>query len=327
MLPAAAELKRIPLSRIRENPVALRTVNRTTEEYLGLVDSIRRNGVMNSISVRAINEPGSTEPVYGLVDGLHRFTASGDAGLTDIPAQVLDMQEAEILEAQILANVHKIETKPVEYSKQLMRILAQNPLMPLAELSTRLSKSPSWLTERLGLVKLIKPIADLVDEGKINLSNAYALAKLPEDEQPNFLDRAMTMPPQEFIPTASSRLKEIKEAKRQGRDATSNVFVPVPHMRKVSELKDEMDQKTVATVLVKELNVTDPVSAFQLGIQWALHMDPASIQAAKAKDEARRKADAEGKLKREQERLEKKEKEAHEKATALKSQLESAAAK
>ncbi len=319
-------LKRIPLDRIRENPIALRTVNRTTEDYLGLVDSIRKDGVLNSITVREVFEAGSKEPVYSLVDGLHRFTASTDAGLTDIPAQVIDMDEGEVLVAQIVANIHKIETKPVEYSRQLMRILALHPLMPLAELSTTLSRSPSWLSERLGLVKLAKSIADLVDEDKINLSNAYALAKLPEEEQLNFLDRAMTMAPQEFVPTASQRVKEIKEAKRQGRDANPSEYVAVPHMRKVSELKEEMEQKVVAKVLVHELGVKDPVSAFNLGIQWALHMDPSSVQAAKAKDEARRSADKEAKAKREKERLEKKEKEASEKAAKLRAELEATTA-
>ena len=41
-----------------------------------------------------------------------------------------------MLEAQILANIHKIETKPMEYSAQLKRILSRNPLMTEAELAT-----------------------------------------------------------------------------------------------------------------------------------------------------------------------------------------------
>lgn len=318
------QLLHIPLAKIRENPVALRTVNRTTEEYTGLVDSIRKNGVLNPILVREVLDPDTNEKVYGLVDGLHRFTASQDAGKDTIPAQVTSLEDAEVLEAQVLANVHKVETRPVEYSKQLVRILAQNPLMPLAELATRLSKSPAWLNERLGLVKLEPNIAGLVDEGKINLSNAYALAKLPTEEQPNFLDRAMTMSPQEFVPTANARIKEIRDAKRQGRAATPGEFTPVPHLRKVSELKEEMDQKNVGGVLVRELGVHDPIEAFNLGVKWALHMDPASIQAAKEKDAQRRKELEEASAKRKQERLEKQQKEAADKAATLQQQLEAA---
>ena len=46
------ELKTIPISTIRENPVALRTVNRDTEEYQGLVDSISQKGFLGAITVR-----------------------------------------------------------------------------------------------------------------------------------------------------------------------------------------------------------------------------------------------------------------------------------
>lgn len=314
----------IPLSKIRENPVALRSVNRTTEAYQGLVDSIKRDGVLTAILVREVEDPDTKETVYGLIDGLHRFSASQDAGKDTIPAQVTSMEDADVLEAQVLANVHKVETRPVEYSKQLVRILAQSPLMPLSELATRLSKSPGWLNERLGLVKLEPAIASLVDEGKVNLSNAYALAKLPVEEQPNFLERAMTMTPQEFVPTANGRIKELKDAKRQGRAAAAGEFVPIPHLRKVSELKDEMDSKLVASVLTKELNISNPIDAFNLGVKWALHMDPTSVQVAKDKDAQRQKEAAEAKAKRDKDKLEKAQREASEKAETLKAQLEAA---
>lgn len=319
------KLIHIPLSKIRENPVALRSVNRTTEEYLGLVDSIKKDGVLNPILVREVKDAESGEMVYGLIDGLHRFTASTDAGKETIPAQVVSMEDAEVLEAQVLANVHKVETKPVEYSKQLTRILAQNPLMPMSELAMRLSKSPAWLNERLGLVKLEAGVASLVDEGKINLSNAYALAKLPVEDQAAYLERAMTMTPQEFVPTVGARVKEIREAKRQGRSTAPGEFTPVPHLRKVSELKEEMEQAAAAKVLTKELGITDAAEGFQLGIKWALHMDAQSVAIAKQKDADRQKEAAEKKAAREKDRHEKQLKEANEKAEALKAKLESSA--
>jgi len=316
-------LLHIPLVNIRENPVALRTVNRTSEAYTGLVDSIRRNGVLNAIVVRETIDPDTGAKVYGLVDGLHRFTASQDAGRDTIPAQVLSMEDADILEAQVLANVHKVETRPVEYSKQLVRILAQKPLMPLAELASRLSKSPAWLNERLGLVKLEPSIASLVDEGKVNLSNAYAMAKLPVDEQPAFLDRSITMKPQEFIPTVNARIKEIKDAKRQGRSTAPGEFVPVAHLRKIGELKEEMESRRVGQVLMSQLNIQNPIEAFNLGVKWALHMDPASIDAARTKEDERKKSLKEAKERRDKERLEKQQREAAEKAANLQHQLES----
>ncbi len=306
----------VGLSKIRENPNALRTVNRTTEEYLGLVDSIRKNGVFNPIVVRECTDAQTGELFYGLVDGLHRFTASQDAGLSEIPVHIKSLNEIGVMYAQMMANVHRVETKPVEYSKQLVRILSLDPLLTTAQLADQLAKSPSWINDRLNLTKLASEIAVLVDEGKINLSNAYALSKLPEEEQPNFLDRAMTMQPQEFLPTANARTKELRDAKRQGRDPNSaSVFAPVAHLRKVSEMKTELEQKEVARILTQ--GVADPVEAFNLAIAWALNLDPKSVQMQKERDNARRKEVEDAKERRKAERNAIKEKEAAEKAASL----------
>jgi ParB/RepB/Spo0J family partition protein len=302
-------LKTIPLKDIRENPDALRDVNKTTEEYLGLVDSVKTRGVMIPILVRELKGENG-QVVYGLIDGLQRYSAAMDAGHTEIHAHVQDMENAEVLEAQLIANVHKIETKAVEYSKQLVKILSANPVMRMADLAAKLNKSGTWLSERLGLLKLTPEIQALVNDQKINLSNAFALAKLPPEEQVNFLDRAQTQSPQEFVPTATQRVKEIKEAKRQGKAAAPAEFVPVPHARRMSELKDELTNPTVGPALCTKQGVKDAKSGFALGVAWALHMDNDSIAMAKEKDTARKTELAEAKKRRDLERAQKKQKDA-----------------
>lgn len=298
-----AKLKEIAIASIRENPVALRAVNRQDEGYIQLVDSIRIKGVLNPILVREIQEEGPDgEKLFGLVDGLQRFSASQDAGRTHIPAQVIALSDAEVLEAQIITNVHRVETKPVEYSKQLMRILAGNPTMTINDLAGKLAKSPSWVSERLGLVKLADEIASLVDAGRINLSNAYAMAKLPAEEQKEFVERALTMTPQEFVPTVNTRVKEIRDAKRQGRDANPQEFVPVAHLQKLADIRSEFESTSIGTVLIAETGARSALDGWKLGVAWALHMDPRSQEAAREKDRERRQAEATAKERRRAER-------------------------
>jgi ParB family chromosome partitioning protein len=199
------DLRNVPLSSIRENPVALRTVNRTSEEYLGLVQSIRQKGFFGAITVRCKTDPETGQEYFELVDGLHRFSASKDAGLTDISVDVTKLNDDAVLEAQLMANIHKVETRPVEYSQQLRRILARNPLMTEAELADRLGKSAAWIGQRLGLTRITNSeIQRLVNEGKIPLSNAYAMAKLPSEEMAQFVDRAMTEGADKFFPPSTS---------------------------------------------------------------------------------------------------------------------------
>ena len=183
----AYDVRVINVTEVRENPVALRAVDRESEEYVGLRDSIAAKGILNPINVRRRTEDveGVEVNYYELIDGLHRYTAACECGLTTLPVSVLSLDDASVLEAQIMANVHKIDTKPVQYTKQMNRIFAGNPTMTVADMAAKLCKSGSWVSQRLGLLKLESAIAVLVDDGKISISNAVALAKLPKEEQMN----------------------------------------------------------------------------------------------------------------------------------------------
>jgi ParB/RepB/Spo0J family partition protein len=310
-------LKYVPVDEIMESPEALRTVDEEKVEFSEMVESVKRQGVLNPISIRPM--PNGK---FSLIDGLHRFTAAKRAGLTEIPCKIMDIDEAKTLEVQVVANLMKVDTRPVEYAKHLTRMLSYNPLMTLSELAGKINKSTSWLDQRFGLLKLPDTIKEMVDGGSIGLSNAFMLSKLPAEEMGNYLDRAQTMQPTEFGPLVKSRCKEIQEAKRQGKDVAEETFVPVAHLRKTSEIKDEMDNSKVADQLVRDCRISTAVDGFKLGIKWVLNMDPTSIQAAQAAYEARKTQVNQAKERRAAERAEKKAKEAAEKSAAAQAELE-----
>ena len=113
-------LKNIPISEIKENPVALRTVKKDSQAYAELVDSIRNVGILNPITVRTVSDPATGTSYYVLVDGLHRFSGAQDAGLTEIPAHVLSIAEGDVLEAHAVersasgrTGVYDVEVKVV----------------------------------------------------------------------------------------------------------------------------------------------------------------------------------------------------------------------
>ena len=133
---------------------------------------------------------------------------------------------------------------------------------------------------------------------------------MPAAEQANFIDRAMMMTPQEFVPTVNARVKEIRDAKRQGRDLAPAEFVAVPHLQKLVDVKSEYESPTVGPVLIAENGAKTALDGFKLGIAWALHLDSRSVEAAKQRD-AERKAAAEAeKEKRKAEREKKRAEEA-----------------
>ncbi len=283
-----SDLRTIPISSVRENKVALRTVNMESEEFLGLVDSMRIRGFMGAITVRErLDESGNV--YFELVDGLHRYSAAKQAGLTEIGVDVRDLTDDQVLEAQIMANIHRVETKPIEYTGQLKRILTRNPNMTELELANKLGKSIQWIQDRLSLNKIDnEKIKNLIDEGKIVLSNAYALAKLPAEEMLDFLDRAMTETPEEFVPRVHKRAKEIKEANRRGANAAPLEFEPSAHLQKMKAVKEELETKKVISTLIQKYQITDPLEAALITLKWILHLDPDSVEEQKRKDEQRK---------------------------------------
>ena len=218
---------------------------------------------------------------------------------------ILSLSDAEALELQIMANTHSVETRPVEYSGQLRRLLTANPLMTEAELAERLGKSAQWISGRLGLNKLIGTAAELVNEGKIKLANAYALAKLPEDEVADFIDRAMTEAPDVFVPACNARVKDIREAKRKGKDAALREFQPVEFMQKMVDVKGENETGAIGAALISSEGISSPIEAWKMAVRWFLHVDPKSIQVQKVEDDERRQIRADTAEKRKAEKAQK----------------------
>lgn len=312
-----AKLGKIPLSKIRENQEALRTtVEKDTEEYKGLVDSVRRNGIMQPILVRELEDPVSGELFYGLVDGLHRYNAAMDAGLEEIPANIGTLEEGSIIEAQILANVHRIETKAVQYTKALIKVLSANPLLTMSELAARLSKSLGWLEDRLSLDKLTEEIQKLVDSDKMPLMNAYALAKLPKDEQQAFLQAAIGQSPAEFGTRVQNRKKELNKARAEGRAATEEVFIPVERLRAKSAFLDEITtlrkDPSLSKIVgeAKRLGITSVEDVTKLAIEWSLSVDPSQIKLDEEKWKTEKALAAQEKERKKREKEAKKQQEA-----------------
>ena len=299
------DLRVIAIGLIRPNPVALRSVDRETPDFLAMRDSVRGKGIINPISVREKNDEDGTL-YFEICDGLHRYTCATDVGLEVLPVSVQTYDEIETLEAQIVANLAKVDTKPVEYTKALQRMFVMNPTLTMAEMAEKIHVSPTWITQRLGLLKLHAEIQKYVDDGKISLPNAYKLSRLPVEEQLNFLEAALSQPAAEFAPQVEARLKALREAARQGKDASPPTFEASAYARKLSELKDENAHASAGPAIVASANIGSAVEGFAAGVRWALSLDTASVDSQRTKWQARQDKLAADKQARDLEKAEKK---------------------
>lgn len=304
------KLLHVPLNKIRTNPVALRAVEKDGEQYIHLRDSVEAHGILNPISVREKQDEETGEVFYEVIEGLHRYTACCDCGLSSIPAQVLDADQSEVELLQMIGNLNIVDTKPIEYTRGLNRYLAANPTLTVAEIASSVSQSTTWIRQRLGLLKLEPEIQVLVDDGKIKVVNAIALSKLPKNEQVLFVDSAMTEKAAEFVPTVEARVKELRTAAREGKAAQPVTFSPVAHLRKISEFKSEMENATCGPAVCAKVDAQTAAEGFTAGIGWALSLDPDSVEAQMTKYNARLQEREDTKKRREAERARKKAEEA-----------------
>ncbi len=274
------EVAVVKLENIETSEIALRSVNTEGEDYKQLRDSIAKIGVTDSICVKKTEEKGK----YVLVNGLQRYTSSKELGLEGIPCNIVEMGDEEMAIAQIISNSRRVKTKPIEYTRQIIKIFGERPTMTFKELCGMLCCTEQWLNERIGLLKLNADIQKKVDNGDIGLSNAFSLAKLPSDEQANYLSAALTEPASEFGPTVKARLNDIKKEKR-GQTVTE--FMPEPKVRKNTEIKDLYADMSVVKEIVADCK--NAVEGGQAVIKWIVQMDDLSIDAGRAKFEQLKK--------------------------------------
>src|SRR5262245_15099074 len=117
------DLRHVALTQVRPSEVALRAVDKESVKYLEMMKSFRKVGVINPVAVHEIKDPETGKTVFGLIDGLHRYSSSIDAGKDTIPVHVMSADEAQRLEIQIIGNLHVVETKLAEYSTQLHKLI------------------------------------------------------------------------------------------------------------------------------------------------------------------------------------------------------------
>jgi ParB-like chromosome segregation protein Spo0J len=248
---------------------------------------------MHTPSVRIVDVEGV--PQYQLVDGLHRYTAATHAGLTELMVHVVDLDDTEVVLTQVAMNSHTIETKPMQFTKMLKHVLNLNPTMVAGELARRIGKSTQFVKDRLELLRKVQneQIHALIDEGRITLINAFSLAKLPNEEQLNFLTAAQTEDATTFAERVNARTKEIADAARQSRQPKPTEFVAVAILRKFAELKTAADDaNTVARIASQASSVEEAV---RLALLYVIKLDPLSVEEQKQVWLDKKAADAKAK--------------------------------
>lgn len=149
-----------------------------------LANSIREKGVIQPVLVRSIDGEN-----YELIAGERRLRAVKHLGLTEIPAIVRRVADADLLEMSIIENIQREELNAVEEAKAYRR-LAQEFGLSQDVIAQRVGKDKSSISNLLRLLNLPQKIQDYVTQSFITFGHAKALLSLADPKnQENFADQ------------------------------------------------------------------------------------------------------------------------------------------
>ena len=172
-----ARFAEIPVELIHPNPRQPRQVF-DEEDIAELAASIAEVGLLQPIVVRQVPTAPGEELRYELIMGERRLRASKKAGLETIPAVVRDTDDVDLLRDALLENLHRVQLNPLEEAAAYQQLL-EDFQCTHAELSERIARSRSQISNTLRLMKLPPLVQRRLAANVISAGHARALLGLP----------------------------------------------------------------------------------------------------------------------------------------------------
>ena len=193
------------------------------EDMGNLIESIRQQGILSPLIVRAIE---STDE-YEVISGHRRLHAAIKAGLSEVPALIYPLDRSEAMIAVVDSNLHREKLLPSEkafaYKMKMDAMKAQGRRTDLtlsqaatksdtaAEIGKSQNESRDQVFRYIRLTYLIPELLDKVDGGIIALSPAVELSYLSKEQQKILLD-AMSL--NDCTPSHAQSIRMKKQAQQ-----------------------------------------------------------------------------------------------------------------
>ena len=191
-----------------------------------LIDSIKEHGILSPIIARPL-ENGE----YEIISGHRRLFASKRAGLTEVPALIVEMDRDNAAIALVDSNLHRDNISPSEkafayklkmeaMSRQGYRSdLTSGQLVPKsddnrtsAEIGEAYGESYKTVQRYIRLTYLHPKLLEYVDEGRIAFTPAVELSYLNDIEQQDLIQ---TIESEDCTPSLSQAVR-MKKLSQQG---------------------------------------------------------------------------------------------------------------
>ncbi|WP_312507162.1 ParB/RepB/Spo0J family partition protein [Lysinibacillus sp.] len=134
-----------------------------------LAQSIKVEGIMSPIMVRPIGDK------YEIVQGERRFRAALQAGLTEIPSIVREVDEQEAFHLAVIENIQREQMTPIEEAQAFMKYVEMG--FTHEQIAEKVNKGRTFVTDRLRMLKLMPELQDWIAERRISHGHVTQLLK------------------------------------------------------------------------------------------------------------------------------------------------------
>lgn len=147
------------------------------QKLVELTQSIKDNGILQPLIVRRVDNR------YTIVAGERRFRAAFLAGMTHVPAVVMDdIPDSELLKLALIENIHREDLNAMELAEAYKRLMETNG-MTQQEVADKVGKSRAAVANTLRLLTLPAEIQFLVRQGIISEGHARPILSLGTEDK------------------------------------------------------------------------------------------------------------------------------------------------
>ena len=169
--PARESMLSLAVGRIRPGKYQPRT-RMDPQALEELAASIRVQGLMQPLLVRPVERDS-----YELIAGERRWRAAQLAGLTEVPALVREVPDEAALALSLIENIQREDLNAMEEAAGVQRLVDEFG-MTHEQAADAVGRSRSATTNLLRLLKLARPVQDMVMDGKLEMGHARTLLAL-----------------------------------------------------------------------------------------------------------------------------------------------------
>jgi ParB family chromosome partitioning protein len=144
-----------------------------------LAESIRSQGVLSPLLVRPLSNQS-----FEIVAGARRYRAAQIAEAPTVPVRIVNLTDAEALEAQLIENLQRRDVHPLEEAQGFKALLnLDDPKYSIEQIAAKVGKSPTYCASRVRLTELPAPVIEAFYADEIGVGHALLLAKLQPAQQ------------------------------------------------------------------------------------------------------------------------------------------------